>query len=186
MPKRFRRGLESWGHYLLALLCAGVILLSAAWTREQRAGESLDRLAVSDQSQRLSQVTPPPDRETCGRPTAGEIIRGYSDEIVYFPGTRSWQAHRAVDFAAAEGERVRAMLEGIVVSCRDGCVVMRHENGLESSYRGLECIEAEAGQQLRKGAVLGTAGGRVPHEGRGHICVSLTENGVPVPFTIEN
>ena len=81
---------------------------------------------------------------------------------------------------------MRAMLEGIVVSCRDGCVVMRHENGLESSYRGLERIEAEAGQQLRKGAVLGTAGGHVPHEGRGHICVSLTENGVPVPFTIEN
>ena len=184
MLKRFRRGLESWGHYLLALLCAGVILLSAAWTREQRSSEELGRLAVSDQSQRLSHVTQPPDRETCGRPTGGEIIRGYSDEIIYFPVIHAWQAHRAVDFAASEGEKVRAMLDGTVVSCRDGRVVMQHENGLESSYRGLERIEAEAGQQLRKGAVLGAAGGRVPHEGRGHICVSLMENGVPVPFTI--
>lgn len=186
MLKRFHRGLESWGHYLLALLCAGVILLSAAWTREQRSSEELDRLAVSDQSQRLSHVTQPPDRETCGRPTGGEIIRGYTEEIVYFPVIRSWQAHRAVDFIAADGEKVRAMLDGMVVSCKNGCVVMRHENGLESMYRGLGRIEAEVGQQLRKGAVLGVAGGRVPHEGTGHICVSLMENGVPVPFTITN
>ena len=186
MLKRFRRGLESWGHYLLALLCAGVILLSAVWTREERTGERLDRQAASDQSQRLSDITTAPDRETCGKPTEGAIMREFTDEIIYFPALRSWQAHRAVDFIAAEGEKVRAMLDGTVVSCKGGCVVMRHENGLESLYRGLGRIDAQEGQRLWKGAVLGTAGGRVPHEGTGHICVSLMENGVPVPFTIKN
>ena len=102
MLKRFRRGLESWGHYLLALLCAGVILLSAAWTREQRTSEKVGQQALSNQSQRLSEAMPQ-EKEKFAKPTDGIILRGFSEETVYFPSVRVWQAHHAVDFAGQHG-----------------------------------------------------------------------------------
>ena len=182
MLKRLRRGFEGWGHYLLALLCAGVILLSAAWTREQRAGELSGRQVLSDQSQRLSQVTPPPEEEDYDRPAEGKLLRGYSDAPVFFPASRMWRVHPAADFEAAAGDRVYAMLAGTVVSCEEGCVRLDHGDGLESLYRGLKQIDVSPGQTVRKGAVLGRAGGRVPYEGAGHICVTLLENGVPRPM----
>ncbi len=179
MLKRFHRGMEAWGHYLLALLCAGVILLSAAWTREQRTAEQAGQQALSDQSQRLADLPP---QEPYARPTEGAILRGFSAETVYFPSVRAWQTHRAVDFAAADGEPVRAMLEGTVISCADGCVRLRHHDGMESLYRGLKQIDVSPGQFLRQGALLGRAGARVPYEGAGHICVTLMKDGVPLPF----
>ena len=181
MLKRFRRGLESWGHYLLALLCAGVILLSAAWTREQRTVEEAGQQALSDQSQRLSEAMPQ-EKEKYTKPTDGVILRMFSEETVYFPSVRAWQTHRAVDFSAADGEPVRAMLEGTVISCADGCVRLRHHDGMESLYRGLKQIDVSPGQFLRQGALLGRAGARVPYEGAGHICITLMKDGVPLPF----
>ena len=179
MLKRFHRGMEAWGHYLLALLCAGVILLSAAWTREQRTAEQAGQQALSDQSQRLADLPP---QEPYARPTEGAILRGFSAETVYFPSVRAWQTHHAVDFAAGDGEAVRAMQAGTVVSCADGCVLLRHSDGTEGLYRGLRQISVSPGQALRKGALLGQAGARVPHEGAGHVCVMLLENGMAIPF----
>ena len=181
MLKRIHRGLEAWGHYLLALLCAGVILLSAAWTREQRTVEKAGQQALSDQSQRLSEAMPQ-EKEKYAKPTDGVILRMFSEETVYFPSVRAWQTHRAVDFAAVDGEPVRAMLEGTVISCADGCVRLRHHDGMESLYRGLKQIDVSPGQLLRQGALLGRSGARVPYEGAGHICVTLMKDGVPLPF----
>ena len=185
MLKKFRRGFDAWGHYLLALLCAGVILLSAVWTREQRAEENAGHQASSDQSQRLSQVTVPSQEEAYGRPTKGEILRSFSKEPVYFPNPRLWSVHSAVDFGAEEGEKVYAMRAGTVISCGDGCVRLRHENRVEILYRGLKKIDVSPGQSVRKGGVLGLAGCHVPFEGDGHICVALFENGIPIPFDVE-
>ena len=185
--KKLRHGFDAWGHYLLALLCAGVVLLSAAWTREQRAGENAGRQALSDQSQRLAQVTPPPERDDrCGRPAEGEILCGYSEEPAYFPAFHLWQTHPAVDFAAEDGAKVYAMLAGTVNSCGDGWVRLDHEDGLESLYRGIQQISVSPGQTIRKGAALGLAGGRVPFEGTGRVCVSLLKNGAPIPFEIDD
>ncbi|MBR3106980.1 MAG: M23 family metallopeptidase [Clostridia bacterium] len=183
--KKLRRGFDAWGHYLLALLCAGVILLSAAWTREQRSGEIAGHQALSDQSQRLSQITPPPIKEVYCRPTDGDVLRPFSKEPVCFPDLRLWSVHPAVDFSANEGEKVYAICAGTVISCGNGCVRLRHENGLESLYRGLMKINVSPGQAVKKGAVLGLAGLRVPYEGEGHICIALFENGIPVPFEVE-
>ncbi|MBR3019701.1 MAG: M23 family metallopeptidase [Clostridia bacterium] len=184
--KSFRRGFEAWGHYLLALLCAGVILLSAAWTREQHSGEIADHQALSDQSQRLSQVTSPPKEEAYGWPTDGRRVRDYSATPVYFPAFNLWRAHPAVDYEAEDGKQVYAMLAGTVESCDHGCVRIDHGNGLVSLYRGLKAISAAPGQQVRKGAVIGIAGGHVLYEGEGHICVSLLKDGEAVPFESED
>ena len=184
MLKKLRRGFDAWGHYLLALLCAGVILLSAAWTRQERTDETAGQQALSDQSQRLSQVARP-EQETCGWPAEGGVLQGYSEAPVYFPAYHLWQTHPAVDFAAKDGEKVYAMMAGTVSLCENGCVRLDHGNGVESLYRGLKQISVTKGTRVRKGAALGLAGGRIPYEGKGHVCVSLLENGTAIPFELD-
>ena len=78
MRKSIMRGMETWGHYLLALLCAGVILLSAVWTKRQQAAENGDQAALSDQSQRLSEAQGTLAPSALARPTAGEVVRRFS------------------------------------------------------------------------------------------------------------
>ena len=83
MRKKLGRLLERWGYYGLALLCAAVILLSALWTREQPLSPPASQ-ALSDGSQRLSQaVSPAPSRGALCRPTAGALLRGYSETPVF-------------------------------------------------------------------------------------------------------
>lgn len=178
MLQKIRRGMEKWGHYLLAMLCAGVILLSAVWTREQQELENGEQAALSDQGQRLAQVLPTSGPVAYTRPAAGEIIRGFSASPVYFPETGVWMAHPGLDFAAGVGETVYAIAAGTVLSCDDG-VRIGHGNGLESLYRGvLEC-KVQPGQRVRAGETIGTAGGSVPFEGEGHVCVMLFQDGMP-------
>ena len=181
MLKRIRRGMEKWGHYLLALLCAGVILLSAVWTRRQQNAENADHTALSDQSQRLTQAMRTPEPAAYARPAAGAVIRRSGASPVLFPDTGVWMIHPGLDFAAAEGEKVCAIAAGTVVSCENG-IRVDHGNGLESLYRGVLEIGVRPGQRVRAGDALGTAGAFIPFEGQGHVCVALYRDGVPAAF----
>ena len=181
MRKSIMRGLETWGHYLLALLCAAVILLSAVWTQEQQAAEYGDQAALSDQSQRLAEAQQTRTPDMLARPAAGAVARAFSASPVFFPETGVWMVHPGLDFAAAEGETVCALAAGTVVSCENG-IRVDHGRGRESLYRGVEEIRVRPGQKVRAGETLGTAGGAVPFEGRGHICVTLYQDGAPIPF----
>lgn len=180
MLKKIGRGMEKWGHYLLAMLCAGVIALSAVWTREQQAGETADQAALSDQSQRMAQVTQEPD--VFVRPLSGAVIGAYSETPVFFLETGVWQSHPALDFFAEEGDRVFALAAGTVTACGEGEVRITHGNGRESLYRGIKEIAVRPGQQVKAGAALGTAGERVPYEGAGRVCVMLLQDQVPCEF----
>ena len=171
--KNVLRGLERWGHYLLAALCAAVILLSALWTRDQRAAEAPDTQALSDQSQRLSDVAPPSPSPALARPAEGPVRFPYSDLPVLDPRTGVWQVHPYVEFAAEPGGAVRSMLPGAVLSA-DGEVVIDHGGDTASRYRGLQTISVRAGQTLPAGAVLGTAADAVR--------VWLLQNGGSVSF----
>ncbi|NLD82551.1 MAG: hypothetical protein GX637_00145, partial [Clostridiales bacterium] len=62
-----RKWMDAWGYYLLAAVCVGVILFSAVWTRSLRSALP-DAQALSDQSQRLSDVTPAPTARPLQRP----------------------------------------------------------------------------------------------------------------------
>ena len=182
MGNRLEKGMEKWGHYLLALLCAGVILLSAAWTRDQQGRERENQTALSDQSQRLSQAAPPSWLEELRPPVAGEVARPYSEEPVYFAGLNLWRLHRAVDFAAQPGETVAAVAEGTVTACGAHEVRLSLGEGRECLYRGLEKVTVSLGQRVRAGAALGIAGASVPFEDPGHICVTILENGAPAAW----
>ena len=174
--------MDRWGYYALALLCAAVILLSALWTREEdRRRDGPDAQALMDGGQRLSEVTPPPETPALVRPAAGKAIRGFSESAVFFEETGVWQCHPGVDFAAEAGEAVLAMEAGTVQVLGDE-VRLDHGGGVQSRYRGLRSIRVKTGQRVRAGDALGEAGGRVPFEGAGHVCVSLMIRDQPAPF----
>lgn len=180
MLKRMGRAMEQWGHYALAVLCAAAVLLSALWTREQQAAEGPDAQALRDISQHLVDVTPPPSPAWI-RPAAGKVIRGYCEEPVYFEESGIWQCHMALDFAAKAGDAVTAMAAGRT-EIRQGEVWVHHADGWASRYRGLKIILVCQDQQVRAGEKLGEAGGRVPFEGSGRVCVALLKEGHGVPF----
>ena len=184
MMNKLSRGMEKWGHYLLALLCAAVILLSSLWTREQKAAEQENQAALSDQSQRLAQAAQEPTPVPWQRPASGPILRGFSMEPVFFPETGVWMLHPALDFSVEAGETVAALASGTVTAC-DGAVRIDHGNGYESICKGLAEITVHPGQRVRAGDPIGTAGGVVLYEGSGHVCVQLLENGAPIPYETE-
>lgn len=181
MLQKIKRGMESWGHYLLALLCAGVILLSAVWTREQQRLENADQAALSDQGQRLAQAMETPEPAAFSRPAAGAVLRGYCEAPVFFPETGVWKPHPCLDFEAEAGQPVYALGLGTVLSCGEE-IRLDHGNGCESLYRGLRETKVHPGQRVRAGDMIGTAGASVPFEGQGHVCVTLYQNGKPAAF----
>lgn len=181
MLKKMKRGMEKWGHYLLALLCAGVILVSAAWTRDQKTAEEENRMALSDQSQRLSEVEPTAEPMTWMKPTDGKMIQGYSTIPVFFAATGVWKTHAGKDFSAEAGEGVVAMAAGTVMEC--GPILrIDHGNGYVSLYQEMDKVNVREGQRVKAGETLGTAGKGAPYEGKGHICVTLLKDGTPIDF----
>ena len=181
MIKKIRRGMERWGHYLLALLCAGVILLSAVWTRQQQRLENGEQTALSDQAQRLAQAMQSPEPASYVRPAVGALLRGFSASPVFFSETGVWMVHPGLDFEAAAGEQVYALDAGTVVSCGEE-IRIDHGDGCESLYRGILESKVSPGQRVRAGEVLGTAGASIPFEGQGHLCVTLYREGAPAAF----
>ena len=181
MQQKIKRGMESWGHYLLALLCAGVILLSAVWTREQQAAEKADQAALSDQGQRLAQAMETAEPVSYAQPAAGTVIQGYCESPVFFPETGVWKPHPCLDFEAEADQPVYALAAGTVVSCGKE-IRIDHGDGVESLYRGIRESKVHPGQRVRPGETIGTAGASVPFEGQGHVCVTLYRNGAPAAF----
>ncbi len=182
MISKLKRGFASWGHYLLALLCAAVVLLSAAWTRDQNRSAGQDTQALSDQSQRLTEVAQPPKPASLRRPASGQVTCGFSEAPVYFPETAIWKTHPALNFLAQPGDRVRAMADGEVAGTTASSVRLRHRDGLESAYEGLQELRVSLGQTVRSGDLLGSAGGGIPYEGQGIIRVTVYREGKPISF----
>lgn len=176
-----RKWMEAWGAYLLSALCLGVIIFSALWTGPRAAAPAPDAQALSDRSQRMADVTPAPTAAPLHRPCQGEILRPFSEGLTYFEETGVWQAHLAVDYAADPGDPVYALKEG-AAALSPGCLRLDHGENEWSEYRGLSEILVKEGQSVRAGEKIGRAGGTVPFEGGGIVCVSLYRDGKPVDF----
>lgn len=176
-----KKWMDAWGYYVLAALCAGIILFSAVWTRSARPLALPDAQALSDASQRLSDVTPAPTETAFHRPAAGDAVRPFSPEPVFFPDTGLWQIHPGTDFSAAPGDPVRAVLSG-KAEIDGGILRIAHGQGLTSEYRGLAEITVKDGQSVKAGEIVGKAGSSVPFEGGGIVCIRLYRDGKPVPW----
>ena len=98
-------------------------------------------------------------------PVNGAVVQPFSNgELVKSQTTGIWQTHNGADFAASPGTEVYAVLDGTVTSVeRDAlwgiCVTMLHDDGTVTRFCGLnEGLNAEAGQVLPRGTVLGAVG----------------------------
>ncbi len=74
-----------------------------------------------------------------------------------------WSFHGGVDFAAAEGTEVYAVMDGVVV-CNylsmsyGNCIMIRHADGSVSLYAHLQYAFAREGEVVQAGAQIGTVG----------------------------
>ncbi len=72
--------------------------------------------------------------------------------------------HYGLDFAASEGTKIKAMLDGVVtLSEKDlyytgGTIIFDHGHGVSSLYMHMKNVDVEIGQAVKKGDVIGTVG----------------------------
>lgn len=96
-------------------------------------------------------------------PVDGRVVAPFRE-----PVSRYGAGHRGVDFAAAPGAAVRAANDGRVSFAGDVAgsvhVVVAHDGGIRTSYSFLSRVDVGVGQQVRKGQIVGAAGGT----GEGH------------------
>jgi hypothetical protein len=98
------------------------------------------------------------------RPVDGAVARPFAA-----PLTSYGAGHRGVDLVAAPGTPVRAASDGVVVFAGSVAgslhVVIRHSTDVRTGYSFLRSIAVRTGEGVRRGAVVGAAGGSGPdHE----------------------
>ena len=180
MLGRLKKWLETWGYMLMCVLCAGVVLLSALWTKRADAQTEMAQNALHSMDETL-QKHQDGQQENLYAPCEGDVIRPFSLSRVCFDKAGMYGVHPGIDFDAPPGSAVYAMLSGAVVKAGDGCVCIR-EGERECRIRGLREICCAEGERVNAGDKIGTAGGRVPFEGAGHVCAALIQNGTAVDF----
>lgn len=99
-------------------------------------------------------------------PVSGPVLRSFDP-----PETRFGPGHVGVDFGIAPGTPVHAAGDGVVVFAgRVGAglhVVVRHPGDIRTTYSFLASATVVVGQQLERGATLGTSGGTGAGHGSG-------------------
>lgn len=122
------------------------------------------------------------------RPVTGEITSKFGYRSSPFGGRRS-EFHNGVDLAANYGAAVSAAGDGVVVyagyqSGYGRTVVISHGFGYRSSYSHLSNFTVKAGEQVKKGGVIGRAGSSGRSTGP-HVHFMIEKDGVlvdPLPF----
>lgn len=168
--QKVRLFFRSFGHYVLAFLCALVILLSALWTRSDQLKGQPETPAHADGSQRLRDVTPSPAPVLFCRPAEGPILCSFSDQPVYFPAMCCWGYHFSTDIAAEKGEAVKAAFDGHIRW--DGDALWLENERFSLLYRGAES-ENRTSRPVKEGVTIGRSAGYVPWEGAGRLCLTL-------------
>jgi hypothetical protein len=97
-------------------------------------------------------------------PVSGQVVRPFDEPIARYAA-----GHRGVDFAAPAGGPVSAANDGTVSFAGDVAgslhVVVAHDGGIRTSYSFLSRVDVRTGQRVRRGQVVGAAGG----VGDGHL-----------------
>ena len=126
---------------------------SAPETERERKliGEALDRVSADRRW-----------RGSFARPAEGRISTSFGLER-YVNGKFSYR-HRGIDIAAPEGTAVRAAADGVVSLADDSfllhgqTVILDHGRGVSTLYLHMSRIEVSAGQEVRRGEVIGRVG----------------------------
>lgn len=99
-------------------------------------------------------------------------------------GWRRGRPHNGIDIDLITGDSVVAILDGVVRIAKYSngfgkVVVIRHYNGLESTYAHLSHINAKSNDTIRKGEYLGK-GGNTGNSRGSHLHLELSYKGQPI------
>ena len=96
-------------------------------------------------------------------PVENAIITGVYGSQRILNGKPKWP-HYGLDFAADEGTKIKAMLDGIVTLVEPdlfytgGTLIFDHGHGISTLYMHMEKILVKKGQKVKKGDIIGTVG----------------------------
>ena len=96
-------------------------------------------------------------------PIANSIITGVYGSQRILNGKPKWP-HYGLDFAADEGTKIKAMLDGIVTLAESdlfytgGTLIFDHGHGISTLYMHMEKILVKKGQKVKQGDIIGTVG----------------------------
>ena len=96
-------------------------------------------------------------------PVVNAIITGVYGSQRILNGKPKWP-HYGLDFAADEGTKIKAMLDGIVTLAEPdlfytgGTLIFDHGHGISTLYMHMEKILVKKGQKVKQGDIVGTVG----------------------------
>ena len=96
-------------------------------------------------------------------PVENAIISGVYGSERILNGKPKWP-HYGLDFAADEGTKIKAMLDGTVTLAEPdlfytgGTLIFDHGHGISTLYMHMKKILAKKGQKVKQGDVIGTVG----------------------------
>ena len=96
-------------------------------------------------------------------PVKNAIITGVYGSQRILNGKPKWP-HYGLDFAADEGTKIKAMLDGTVTLAEPdlfytgGTLIFDHGHGISTLYMHMEKILVKKGQKVKQGDIIGTVG----------------------------
>jgi murein DD-endopeptidase MepM/ murein hydrolase activator NlpD len=96
-------------------------------------------------------------------PVENAIITGVYGSQRILNGEPKWP-HYGLDFAANEGTKIKAMLDGTVTLLENdlfytgGTLIFDHGHGISTLYMHLKDIYVKKGQKVKQGDIIGTVG----------------------------
>ena len=96
-------------------------------------------------------------------PVEDSIITGVYGSQRILNGEPKWP-HYGLDFAADEGTKIEAMLDGVVTLAEPdlyysgGTLIFDHGHGISTLYMHMQKILVKKGQKIKQGDVIGTVG----------------------------
>jgi len=96
-------------------------------------------------------------------PVENAIITGVYGSQRILNGKPKWP-HYGLDFAADEGTKIKAMLDGVVTLAEPdlfytgGTLIFDHGHGISTLYMHMEKVLVKKGQKVKQGDVIGTVG----------------------------
>ncbi len=96
-------------------------------------------------------------------PLEKAIVTGVYGSQRILNGKPKWP-HYGIDFAAEEGTKIKAMLDGVVTLAEPdlfytgGTLIFDHGHGISTLYMHMKTLVVKKGQKVKQGDVIGTVG----------------------------
>ncbi len=97
------------------------------------------------------------------KPLEKAIVTGVYGSQRILNGKPKWP-HYGIDFAAEEGTKIKAMLDGVVTLAEPdlfytgGTLIFDHGHGISTLYMHMKTLMVKKGQKVKQGDVIGTVG----------------------------